>query len=434
LPENIDRAILWLKNVAQPAIEGEGGNAMTYATAAHLHSLAISYEKGLELITECYNPRCEPPWDYEALQRIVQNGYKYATSPPGNLVPRYHFDRVPLAEPKTSTKDFGRFRFTPRLELENIKKPAMIIPGFLPQEAYALLVGPTGSYKTFLALDIALSIAGGTDWPWGGLWPEIECPGPVLFMAGEGRSNIGLRVRAWENYHQKLPVTNFVLADPVPWVGESIHPVINGALALHAQYSLVVLDTVGRSMQGVNENAQEHASAFTRMAEALQHELGCTVLAIHHTGHESTGRARGSSVFGADADTIVCTEKLDKNCVCIEMTKQKDLDPWDRKRYVDMTPFGGSLIPVPGKNLSKIVLAQELVEEKLISVLDANPVKAWSNGALADYLATQPDMDITSQILRKKFLPSIAEGTTPASLCYCPDTRRWRFNRPTTAT
>ena len=63
-----------------------------------------------------------------------------------------------------------------------------------------------------------------------------------------------------------------------------------------------MLDTVGRAMQGVNENAQEHASNFTRLVDRLRHELGATVLALHHTGHETSTRARGSSVFGADAD------------------------------------------------------------------------------------------------------------------------------------
>ena len=66
-----------------------------------------------------------------------------------------------------------------------------------------MLFGPKSTFKTFVALDIALSIASGS---FGGasgrkLWPEIKSPGPVLFCAGEGRSNIKLRKQAWEEVH-----------------------------------------------------------------------------------------------------------------------------------------------------------------------------------------------------------------------------------------
>ena len=42
---------------------------------------------------------------------------------------------------------------------------------------------------------------------------------------------------------------NFVLADPVPFIGENIEPFIEGALTLHENYKLVVVDTVGRAVQ-----------------------------------------------------------------------------------------------------------------------------------------------------------------------------------------
>ena len=76
----------------------------------------------------------------------------------------------------------SRFRFTSRDALDEDKPPAWLIPNFLPEGAYALLAGAPGAFKTFIGLDISLSIATGCTT---GSWSEIDQSGPVLFAAGE---------------------------------------------------------------------------------------------------------------------------------------------------------------------------------------------------------------------------------------------------------
>lgn len=92
----------------------------------------------------------------------------------------------------------SRFRIVGRAGMENIAPPAWLVPDLLPENAYAMLVGGPGTFKTFIALDIALSIATNST---SGPWPEIARDGPILFAAGEGRSQITNRVMAWEKMH-----------------------------------------------------------------------------------------------------------------------------------------------------------------------------------------------------------------------------------------
>ncbi|MAF95635.1 MAG: hypothetical protein CMM60_07770 [Rhodospirillaceae bacterium] len=457
-PDNIASAIKWLREDAKIAVEGQGGDHMAFATAAHMKSFGISEALAFELIWEHWNPRCSPPWstdNVEHLQQKVENGYAYNTSPPGNVTPAYHVAKT-AALFKPVTKELerghewnaGRFRFVNREGMSSIQPPEWLIEDFLPQESYAMLFGAPGTFKTFLALDIALSIAVGVGMGEDICWPAIANSGPVLFAAGEGRGNITARVKAWEKTHfVGNEVENFRLADPVPLVSEEPKPFIEGALAASPDgYKLVVLDTIGRAMQGLNENTQQDASAFTNMVEHVQYELGATVLALHHTGLNEKHRARGSSVFGADADTIIRAERHSKNyLVSLTMTKQKDAPEWSKKKFVKLREVHldletKSLVAFkpdenecpksdkyhPTESEQEIVMA--IINEVVIELLQSDRFKNWSQKALAEAVATDERIEIGSSQLRQRYLKDLREDNSqPASRYYNAGTRKWRY-------
>lgn len=458
LPENVADAVAWLKKDAKIAVEGQGGDAMAYATAAHLKSFGVSEALALDLMWEHWNPRCRPPWtadEIDHLETKVRNGYSYNTSPPGNITAAFRVAKTravfqPVAADIPSGREFhaGRFRFVDRTGMDHIRAPEWLVHDFITQGGYALLIGARGTFKTFVALDVALSVATGCNFPWDGLWPEVNGAGPVLFAAGEGRPGIRQRIQAWERYHrQGRPAEGLILADPVPRVGEDLEPFIEGALKLSPNgYPLTVIDTVGRSMQGVNENAQEHASKFTMLVERLQHELGGAVLALHHTGHEQGGRARGSSVFEADPDTIIRLDREEgADVISLTMTKQKEAEQWKEPRMarlvkVQLAPKVNSLVAVAAKNEKppaakskpdqrKNDAAVMLVLDKaVIDILAANPVRAWTTRQIAEVMAARGDVEIPSKQLANGELVRLRETAgTVANRCYDPIGRVWRF-------
>ena len=459
LPENIATAIKWLKEIAQIAVEGQGGDNMAYATAAHMKSFGISEALAFDLIWEHWNPRCSPRWSAnqaDHLQQKVENGYAYNTSPPGNITPAYRVAKAAaLFKPVQSDLEHGyewkagRFRFVNREGMSSIRPPEWLIENFLPQDSYAILFGAPGTFKTFLALDIALSIGGGVGMGEDICWPAIANTGPVLFAAGEGRGNITARVKAWEKTHfVGNEVENFRLADPVPLVSEELKPFIEGALAASPDgYKLVVLDTIGRAMQGLNENTQEHASNFTRLVQRIQYELGASVLALHHVGHEASNRARGSSVFGGDTDTLIRADKQGKNyLVSLTMTKQKDWPEWPKKRFIKLNEVSldletKSLVAVksaedecpkgdkfhPTEDEQEIVMA--ILNEAVIARLKSDKSKEWSQSALAEAVATDERIEIGSSQLRQRYLKDLREDSSqPASRYYNAGTGKWRYD------
>ena len=71
-----------------------------------------------------------------------------------------------------------------------------LVDGLLQRSGLSVIYGPTGSRKTFLALDIALSIARGV--PWCGRDTEV---GPVLYLAAEAGRTFQNRVYAYKLHH-----------------------------------------------------------------------------------------------------------------------------------------------------------------------------------------------------------------------------------------
>lgn len=471
IEENIALATKWLKNDSQIAVEGAGGDQMAYNTAAMMKSFGLSPETAFELIWEHWNPRCDPPWDIdeiEHLERKIENGYTYNTSPPGNMTPAYRvakaqaqFQAVSRDTIEGHGKEYknGRFRAVDRDAMDYIKSPEWLIKDAIPEGSYSMLIGPRGTFKTFVALDMALSIAvGGADYwdspaDWEGTWPDITNSGAVVFVAGEGRASILSRVAAWEKHHlDRNKVENFYLVDPVPAPNETdagdFLGLIDAVVPEDQDIKLVVIDTVGRAMQGMNENSQQDASQFTRMVQSIQYELDdCAVLAIHHTGlgEENQTRARGSSVFGADVDAEFILKREDKSqYVAMFNTKQKDAPEWSHPKIINVKPHGQSLVavavkkdqaqsiakqfePKDQKNKTRATAKEKAMKEEVIrrvafEILKSRPAKQYTRNALANAIAAHKEITDGATNIRKNYMDCLMTNKKKAvSRCFDPD-------------
>lgn len=466
LEDNIDLCVKWLADEAKIGIKGEGGDHTTYSTAAMCKSFGISPEMALDLMWEHWCPRCSPPWDSTQLDHLelkIKNGYTYNTSPPGNMTPAYrvakHQEMFKAVSRETTTDGgnvlkIGRFTFTDRMAMKQIKPPEWLIEDCLPKGSYSLLVGPRGTYKTFIALDMALSVATGAPFEdWLGPWPKINGVGPVLFAAGEGKPGLNSRVEAWERYHMEQENTlNFSLVDPVPSPNpEDVDAFIEGALSRNSKYSLVVLDTVGRSMQGMNENSQQDASQFTQMIEIIQRELNTAVLAIHHTGHNEDNRSRGSSVFGADVDAEFILS-AEEHLVTLDNTKQKDAELWKKPNIIKINKCAihDTLVAVKAdkrqaekaqtaainkdkkgkgkRTQAEMKASLGVIKKAAYKFLKNIPNKQVSTSALAKAIAADENVFIGSQTIGKTYLPdALIDKDHPLYECYDSAKALWCY-------
>jgi len=167
---------------------------------------------------------------------------------------------------------------------------------------------------------------------------------------------------------------------------------------------------------------------------------------LHHTGFSDQHRARGSSVFGADADTIIRLDRETKaKVVSLTMTKQKDAPEWEKKKYVrldtiivSMDPLIDSLVAVTGEAVAAqkeeqqstkaraANITRDLIEATIIKHFTINPDANLTNMKLAEAINSYGGMGCEESTIRTTYLPKIrGDKDCPASKFYNTNAGRW---------
>jgi RecA-family ATPase len=189
-----------------------------------------------------------------------------------------------------------------------------LIDNVLPKRAFCALYGPPGSYKSFVALDIAEAVATGRPW----MGREVQAAGAVLYIAGEGFGGIGARIKACKMHNRtqagaeiyviRAAINMRSSADDFDLLVASIKDLMEKS---GVQFELVQIDTLARAFGGGNENNSEDMGAFIHNAGRIQRMLGCAMMVLHHSGKDATKGLRGhSSLLGA-VDTQLELMKID---------------------------------------------------------------------------------------------------------------------------
>lgn len=183
--------------------------------------------------------------------------------------------------------------------------PHWLVKGVVDADSLACLFGPSGSGKSFVALDMALCIASGVAWH----GRKIAHAGPVVYVAGEGLHGLKKRIRAWFLDHPDIDpesVPFFLTSRPVRFLSaddlEIAVSEINTIVESHGRPKLVVVDTVARCFGDGDENSTADMNAFVDALYELKQAFECCVFCVHHTGLADQSRARGSSAFKAALD------------------------------------------------------------------------------------------------------------------------------------
>ena len=238
-----------------------------------------------------------------------------------------------------------------------------ILGDILFDESVSYLYGPSGRWKSFVALDWSLCIATGRSWMGR---PVVE--GDVLYVCSEGARGIGKRITAWKARHgvqgqTRLRILPLAL-DLANAAQVAALPRRLGALEIEPQ--LIVFDTLAASNSG-DENTAENAARITAAARRIiRAHPGVCVLIVHHTGYDNT-HMRGSTAFYSNADTVIRIEGGEANRriepgepITIVSDKPKEGEPFrDITLTADVQTWASedgerihsSLVMVPGDGL-----------------------------------------------------------------------------------
>ena len=212
-----------------------------------------------------------------------------------------------------------------------------LIPGLLPAGQRTGLLGRWESGKSWLALDIAMSVAFGTKFL-GDTEPAKR--GNVVIVDGEGGQSRAIRRfnrlalapglaasahqaesdrQTGEIYWhspQDLSLSAGDAADQLARLLKPFNPV------------LVIIDTLAKVMGLADENSNAAASKVTKALYTLNQELGAALLLLSHPAKTETGdpTVRGAGELSADLDVLWHIQRSPENVLSVTSEKDRDAD------------------------------------------------------------------------------------------------------------
>ncbi|EGJ21678.1 hypothetical protein RSWS8N_06330 [Cereibacter sphaeroides WS8N] len=237
-------------------------------------------------------------------------------------------------------------------------EPVFAIHGLLETDTLSAIFGRPGSGKSFVATDMAFSIASGT--PYHGR--EVR-QGTVVYIAGEGHNGLTRRKIAWQR-HRRVSLDGapiYFSSRSAPLIdadaAQQVIAAVREVAAVEGRPpQLVVIDTLARNFGPGDENSTKDMNEFVANLDSFKAEFpGCCVMVVHHTGHGEGDRARGSSVFLAALDAEYRVAKDSEN-ITLTCTKMKE--------GAEPAPIGfkGESVEIGRNRLGEPVTSLALVE------------------------------------------------------------------------
>ena len=224
-------------------------------------------------------------------------------------VEAYEQDRVVVALPaKSRPRQPMQFPVTWVSDAVLSLDARPVLKGLIEYGAFVVVYGPSGSGKSFFTADLMQHIATGATWR-----GKRVTRGLVVYVAAEAGASILKRFVAWRDNvlgesADRVPIAVVTKAADL-LRGTDFPALMERIEALQIEcglpVSVVVFDTLSRSMPGGDENKSEDMTAVISAADTLRDRFNCATVFVHHSGKDVDRGARGHSSLFAAADLVL---------------------------------------------------------------------------------------------------------------------------------
>lgn len=192
-------------------------------------------------------------------------------------------------------------------QLRHLPKPRPLIDGLLDRQSLAVTYGPPKSFKSFLVISWAMSVATGSYWQ----GHAVE-QAPVWYVAAEGQADFADRIDAWM-VHERIYSPGLLRIVTIPvnlFQPDKVGMFLAEIEASGDQPGLIVFDTLARCAVGADENSFKDMGVIVEQADHVKDVTGACVMLVHHNNRAGTNMRGHSSLDGA-VDTAVEVAKDD---------------------------------------------------------------------------------------------------------------------------
>lgn len=260
---------------------------------------------------------------------------------------------------------FGPFRTM--AGMRTMPKGEYLVEGMIRKRGVNSIVGPSGSWKTYLASTLALFAANGRAIPTWNL-ATMECL--VVYVTPETPEDFPGKLAALMDAHGDLSDEHFLMVPGVlkmekPPEVEEVVALLRMAVEVTKtdRHMLLVIDTfhANWSSDG-NSNKGDDVQKFINNLKEVNTQADCTSLFVHHTGKDVSKGALGSIAFYNGVDTqLLIHPRPARATGCwdleVETAKLKGAKKQPRGHYKakmrdvevsrDLNPFGTELVFTP---------------------------------------------------------------------------------------
>ena len=247
-------------------------------------------------------------------------------------------DEKVFTEPRETSEPFSFPKIVSATSLltEPPPRPPELIRGLLYQGEKLILGGASKTNKTWISLDLAISVANGAPW-WGHetvrsrvLYINFELqPFSVTLRLGviADAKGIGLKLDLMDVWNLRG-----YACDAATFVKHALTQIRNG------DYGLIIIDPNYKLLGDRNENEAGDIANLCNLFEKLAVRTGAAIMFAAHfskgnqAGKSSIDRIGGSGVFARDADSILTiTQHEEEDAYVVEATL---------RNFTQVKPFG----------------------------------------------------------------------------------------------
>jgi hypothetical protein len=193
-------------------------------------------------------------------------------------------------------------------DLKQLPAQRWLVKGLIPDGSVGTIFGQSGTFKSFLSLDLLAHIANGL--PWFGHRVKAA---PAVYVPFEGQGGVPKRVSAWRasrmqgGWGEITTNMRFITDRMNLRLQIDRDKLVRTLIDCGWAGGMLCIDTLAQAGAGIDENSSEGMGEMIAIFQELKSRLGGTVLVVHHSGKvESAGMRGWSGLRGALDYSIKC--------------------------------------------------------------------------------------------------------------------------------
>lgn len=306
----------------QRADEGGRNNALNSAALVFGHFVPAFWSQD-DVIGWLAELAQEKGLDPQEIGPTIRSGLRAGMADPYTLVEADPFESASVSsatEPDAYERELERERIRRRVRAEldaadreplrvlsadeflDSPAPEYLVPKMFYRDGLSVVFGAPGAAKSFLVLDIALSLATGTAWR-----GQPIGRGRVHYVMAEGQATNTLRTRAWLEHREvdRAELRGWWSAIPtaVMLTDSGVLPYL--PLLEQDQPDLIVLDTKNLMFAGKESQGDDYGQMLRVLHRIREAAGGAAVVLIDHSGLGDETRTRGSNAQKGGVETEI---------------------------------------------------------------------------------------------------------------------------------